>query len=63
MDSIIPSLLEKFNDAEIRIIEEENDIWIPIVDIASALSYDDRTMRKMLDRNVELFDGFNRGSL
>ena len=61
MDSIIPSLLEKFNDAEIRIIEEENDIWIPIVDIASALSYDDRTMRKMLDRNVELFDGFNRG--
>ena len=59
MDSIIPSLLEKFNDAEIRIVEHGNDNWIPVKDIATAIGYDNKQMYRLLDRNVKLFTDFN----
>ncbi len=60
MDSIIPSLLEKFNDAEIRIIEEDDDVWIPIVDIATAIGYGNDQLTRLVRNNIELFNGFNR---
>lgn len=50
-----------FKDKEIRVINQDNDYWMPIKDISEAIGYNDRSVRTMLDRNVKLFEDFNRG--
>lgn len=60
MDSIIPTVLGKFNDTDVRVIEEGNDIWIPLKDIGVILNYDHNNLVQIVRRNPELFDGYTR---
>jgi len=53
------ALTELFEDKEIRILEHEHDIWIPIADLAAAWGIDRSTPDKIIDRNEEVFFGLS----
>lgn len=57
----LQEIVSQFSGKNIRVIDEMDDFWIPIVDIANAIGYNDRNLRATLSRNVELFKDFNRG--
>jgi hypothetical protein len=50
-------LSELFENKEIRIIEHENDVWVPISDLSMAWGIDRSTPDKMIKRNPEVFEG------
>ena len=52
--------LALFEDKEIRVIEWQKDLWIPIADIATAWGIDRSTPDNMINRNMEVFGDFTR---
>lgn len=54
MTDIIP----RFEGNEIRIIEKDGDVWIPVVDLAEAWKIGRDTVSKLIERNKRLFEGF-----
>jgi prophage antirepressor-like protein/predicted transcriptional regulator len=53
------SLAVMFDGKDIRAIEREGDVWIPIMDIASAWGIDRSTPDNIIKRNAEVFDGLS----
>lgn len=49
-----------FDDKEIRIIEEDDDLWIPLVDIGKAVGYSSDNLSRTVRNNQELFENFTR---
>lgn len=52
-----PDLATLFEGKEIRVIEHNNDLWIPIADLANAWGIDRSTPDNMINRNQEVFEG------
>ncbi|MGA9622055.1 hypothetical protein [Methanoregula sp.] len=50
-------LSQLFENKEIRVIENNGDVWIPISDLANAWGIDRSTPDKMVARNPQVFDG------
>jgi len=51
-------LIPQFEGKEIRAIEQNGDVWIPIVDLAEAWNIGRDTVSKLIERNKRLFEGF-----
>ena len=49
-----------FEGHEIRVLEQDNDLWFPLTDIAKAWGIDRKTPANLIDRNKELFRGMFR---
>jgi hypothetical protein len=59
LNSIVP--LNKFFDGnQIRVFEQDDEVWIAVADIAFALGMDRTSMHDLIKRNHEIFDGFTR---
>ena len=52
-----------FEGKEIRVIEHDNDVWIPIADIANAWGIDRSTPDNMIKRNARVFEGLTSSVL
>jgi len=57
---VTEALATLFEGREIRVIEFEHDVWIPIADIANAWGIDRSTPDNMINRNMEVFGDFTR---
>lgn len=55
----IQKVISKFSGKDIRVFEENGDLWIPVMDIADAIGYGNDQLTRLLRSNVELFKGFN----
>lgn len=53
------SLTNLFEGKPVRIIEQNNEVWIPIADIAGAWGIARSTPDKILIRNMDVFDGLS----
>jgi prophage antirepressor-like protein len=53
------TLTELFDGTEIRVLDHEHEIWIPISDLATAWGIDRSTPDKIIDRNEEVFFGLS----
>lgn len=51
----IHEIVDRFSDKDIRIIEQDGDFWIPVVDMARAMNYDIDKLRKIISRNIAVF--------
>ncbi len=58
--TVTEALATLFEGREIRVIEFEHDVWIPIADIANAWGIDRSTPDNMINRNMEVFGDFTR---
>lgn len=54
------AIISKFSDKDIRIIDVDNDLLLPVIDIAEAIGYDNDSMTRVIRRNAEVFEGFTR---
>jgi prophage antirepressor-like protein len=50
--------LTLFEGNEIRTLEQNGDIWLPVVDLAEAWKIARNTVSEIIDRNQRLFDGY-----
>jgi len=50
--------LTLFEGNEIRTLEQNDDIWLPVVDLAEAWKIARNTVSGIIDRNQRLFDGY-----
>ena len=50
--------LALFEGNEIRTLEQNGDIWLPVVDLAEAWKIARNTVSGIIDRNQRLFDGY-----
>lgn len=50
-------LTSHFQEVPVRIVQREKDRMIPLVDIALAIGYDRKSIRRHLDKDPELFSG------
>ena len=55
MSDLVP--LPTFEGKEIRAIEKDGDVWIPLTDLAEAWGIDRTTPAKLIMRNGEIFEG------
>jgi len=51
------ALATLFEGKEVRVIEKDSELWIPLADIASAWGIDRSTPDNMIERNPEVFAG------
>lgn len=49
-----------FEGKEVRIIEQDGEVWLPLADLAAAWGIDRTTPGKIVTRNSEAFEGFTR---
>lgn len=52
--------IEKFQGIDIRVVVHENEVTIPVPDIATALGYERSALTHLIRRNSELFDGLTK---
>lgn len=52
--------LIRFEGKEVRAIEQDGEVWLPLADLAEAIGYDRTSLPKHLDRNSDFFDGCSR---
>jgi len=53
-------VVSTFSGKDIRVIECDSELWLPITDVANAIGYGSTQLNTMISRNSELFEGFNR---
>jgi hypothetical protein len=53
--------LAVFENHNIRAIEQDNDIWVPLVDLARAWGLKANTLYQLISRNEKKFVGFSTG--
>jgi prophage antirepressor-like protein len=58
--SDINEIVSTFSGKDIRVIECDSELWMPIVDIAGAIGYGNDQLTRLVRNNSELFEGFNR---
>jgi prophage antirepressor-like protein len=46
-----PNLTQLFEGKEIRVIEQDNDFWFPLVDLATAWGLNPNTLYQLIARN------------
>ena len=56
----IQEIVSKFSGKDIRVIEENGDLWIPVVDIGNAVGYLADNLTRVIRNNEQMFDGFYR---
>ena len=49
-----------FEGKEVRTIEQDGDVWIPLYDLSLAWGLDRTTLLKHIERNADFFDGCSR---
>lgn len=59
----LQEIVRQFSGKTIRVLDESNDFWIPIIDIANAMNYDVDRLRKVLSRNEEVFSRGMEGTV
>lgn len=56
----LQAIISKFSDKDIRIVDVNDDLLVPVIDIAGAIGYDNDSMTRVIRRNVEVFEGFTQ---
>lgn len=54
------ALIPVFEGKELRTLEHDGEIWIPLTDITNAWGIDRSTPDNIINRNKEVFDGLSR---
>lgn len=49
-----------FENHQVRAIEQDGEVWLPLIDLADAWGYDRTSLPKNLERNKTVYDGCSR---
>lgn len=59
MNSIVP-VTKLFDGNQIRVFEQDNDVWIAAIDISNAIGIERTAFNGILAKNQEVFEGYHR---